>query len=133
MEKGAASIKIELANGIITVYHGTDGDILLQFPAVEGSWDIIWQGIKTAAKKIKDMNNEEFMSNLMNFSPYGALCQAFIIQALDEYCKIVIAEKDEILKVADKNEKKGKVSIVNQRAWVGIAEDIHARMKEKYQ
>jgi len=79
-----------------------------------------------------DWTNEDFMYDIMNFSPYGALCQPFIIQAIEEYCKIIIAEKDEILKVAEKNRKKGKISIVNQEAWVGIAEDIHARIQEKY-
>jgi len=45
---GAASIKIELKDGIITVYHGTDGNVLKQFRANENSWDTIWQGILNA-------------------------------------------------------------------------------------
>jgi hypothetical protein len=54
---GAASIRVELANNVITVYHGTDGDILKQFPATAESWDIIWQGINDA-KLISDYDND---------------------------------------------------------------------------
>ena len=92
--------------------------------------------MKPKSQNKADWSNEEFMHDIMNYSPYGALCQPFIIQAIEEYCKIIIAEKDEILKAAEKkrkeNRKKGKISIVNQEAWVGIAEDIHARIQEKY-
>ena len=45
---GAASVKIELSDGIITVYHGTDKVILKQFRANENSWNTIWQGILNA-------------------------------------------------------------------------------------
>jgi hypothetical protein len=50
-EEGEASIKIELKNGIITVYHGTDRDILYKKHAKEGDWDKIWNGI--TGKKLK--------------------------------------------------------------------------------
>lgn len=45
---GEASIKIELKDRIITVYHGTDKAILKQFRANENSWNLIWQGILNA-------------------------------------------------------------------------------------
>lgn len=45
---GAAAVKIDLSDGIITVYHGTDGNILKQFRANENSWNLIWQGIENA-------------------------------------------------------------------------------------
>jgi hypothetical protein len=54
---GAASIKIELADGIITVNHGTDGNILKQFRANENSWNLIWQGI-TNATAIAELSND---------------------------------------------------------------------------
>lgn len=47
IEKGAASIFIELENGNITVKHGTDGHILHKvIDAEEGSWDKIWNTIR---------------------------------------------------------------------------------------
>ena len=49
---GEASIKIELKAGVITVFHGTDGDILTQFMADAESWDAIWEGINKARKHI---------------------------------------------------------------------------------
>jgi len=52
-------------------------------------------------------NNEESIIDLMNFSPYG-----------------LEAEKE--------NEANGKVSIVSQSAWIGVAEDINKRMDEFY-
>jgi hypothetical protein len=45
---GAAAMKIELSEGIITVYHGTCGTVLKQFRANENSWNLIWQGILNA-------------------------------------------------------------------------------------
>ena len=46
MEKGGASIIVELTDGNITVRHGTEGNnaILLEKKNVkEGAWDKIWE------------------------------------------------------------------------------------------
>lgn len=54
IERGAASIRIELADGNITVYHGTDGNILHEVKnAEEGSWKLLWQSIHA----ISSVNN----------------------------------------------------------------------------
>jgi len=38
-EKGAASIRIELSKGGVTIFHGEDGSVLQEFPQVaEGKW-----------------------------------------------------------------------------------------------
>lgn len=47
VERGAASILIELDGGDITVYHGTTKGILgviKQAPA--GTWDALWQALE---------------------------------------------------------------------------------------
>lgn len=45
-ERGAASIKVELSGGIITVKHGTDGDaVLATWNANLGDWDKLWDTI----------------------------------------------------------------------------------------
>jgi hypothetical protein len=45
-ERGAASINIELSNGVITVKHGTSFDaVLAQWTANSGDWDKIWERI----------------------------------------------------------------------------------------
>ena len=45
---GSATIKIDFTGGIITVYHGDDGDVLRQFKANSHSWGAIWSGIDDA-------------------------------------------------------------------------------------
>lgn len=44
-ERGAASVKIELSKGIITVWHGTNNVILQQWEANTGDWDKLWATI----------------------------------------------------------------------------------------
>jgi hypothetical protein len=47
-ERGAASVKIELSNGVITVKHGTSADaVLAQWTANAGDWDKLWDTINT--------------------------------------------------------------------------------------
>lgn len=76
--------------------------------------------------------NEDLVSDLMNFSPHGALCQAFITQAIEYYCDKVIENKEESLKEEAENEANGKLSIVSQKSWIGIAEDTKKRIREFY-
>lgn len=47
-ETGHAEIKVILKYGLITIQHGSTGEVLRQFEAVKGSWDIIWEGINKA-------------------------------------------------------------------------------------
>lgn len=48
IEKGSASIKIDLDNGNITVYHGEDEDVLHKIiNAEDGSWDKIWELLRS--------------------------------------------------------------------------------------
>lgn len=71
-------------------------------------------------RKIK--TNEALIKDLMNYSPYGALCQAFIMQAIREYAQHVIDNSEEIIK----NDN----PIVSHNAWIGTAKDIADRMDE---
>jgi len=83
-------------------------------------------------KKKEDWTNEDFMNDLMNISPYGILCQAFIIQAIEHYCDKMIADKERILAEDKENQDNGKISIVSHEAWIGIAEDIKTRIVDMY-
>ena len=47
-EKGAASIKIDLRGGWVTVRHGDTNEVLIDFEANEGAWSTIWDGIYLA-------------------------------------------------------------------------------------
>ena len=80
----------------------------------------------------KITNNEELLSDLMNFSPYGALCQGFIMQGLGQFCDGIIKNKEKMLTQEKENEANGKRGIVSIEAWVGVAEDIKKRMDEFY-
>lgn len=80
----------------------------------------------------KQLTNEDLIKNLMNFSPYGGLCQSFIMQGLREYAQYVIDNSKEILKNEEELATQGKMPIVSQKAWVGIAEDIVERIDMFY-
>ena len=73
------------------------------------------------AKKLK--TNEDLVSDLMNYSPYGALCQAFITQAIENYCDTVIKWEP-----TEADER----GFVSPTAWKGVATDIKKRMDEFY-
>lgn len=45
-ERGAASLKIVLHNGAISVFHGTDKALLAELQdAPEGTWDALWDAM----------------------------------------------------------------------------------------
>lgn len=68
--------------------------------------------------------NETFIGELMMFSPYGGLCQVFIIEAIRHYSEQVASQPEPT--------EDGK-SFISQKAWHGIAVDIQKRMKENYE
>lgn len=41
-ETGAASVKVELKNSVLTIYHGTSGEVLFQKLAFKGDWAKMW-------------------------------------------------------------------------------------------
>lgn len=51
-ERGAASIIVELSEGIITVKHSDDNSILLQWEAEEGDWAKIWDTLRFLGDKL---------------------------------------------------------------------------------
>jgi hypothetical protein len=58
-ERGQASIVIELDNGVITVAHGTDKEVLAQWVAKQGDWKTIWE-VLTALNNGNDVSIKEF-------------------------------------------------------------------------
>lgn len=69
----------------------------------------------------KIQNNEDLVRDLMNYSPYGGLGQAFVVYAIREY-----ADK---IAVADPASVEG---LISGEAWVGIAKDVKARCDAFY-
>lgn len=72
-------------------------------------------------RKLK--TNEDLMQDLMQFSPRGALCQIFIIQAVQKYVDAIIKAGPNCL---------GEDSMVNSEAWHAVAVDIKQRMDAFY-
>lgn len=74
-------------------------------------------------KELRKLNNEEFIAFLMMYSPYGALCQVFIIEAIRKYSEMVAQQE---------NVKDDPDAIVNPVVWQGIANDIYEKHTMKY-
>lgn len=53
-ESGEASMKIELADGEVKVFHGTDKSLLYKTKAKEGYWDNLWEAIQSKKFKVKE-------------------------------------------------------------------------------
>lgn len=73
-------------------------------------------------KPMKRETNEDLVVRLMNFSPFGALCQVFILQALEQYSKSVME--------ADPAELESPM--ISGQAWAGQARHIHAEIEKHF-
>ena len=74
------------------------------------------------------MTNEEKVVKIMNFSKYGALSQIFVMQALEHFCDLVIEQESELIKEQEKCETEGKISMINLKSWVGVANEIKEKI-----
>jgi hypothetical protein len=70
------------------------------------------------------MTNIKFVKTLMEFSNYGALVQAFIIQAIVHYCDHIIANEEEVKKSMEKG-------FISPDAWIGIAKEIKTKIENR--
>lgn len=71
--------------------------------------------------------NVEVVTKLMNFSRYGALAQAFIVEAISRYADQCSAMTDEQVEKHDAEQ-----GMLSYKAWRGVAQEIKAAMDEKY-
>ena len=65
--------------------------------------------------------NVEFVTELMEFSAHGALIQAFVMQALEQYAKRVAAMTPEAL----------DTPMVSGHAWHGCAVEVRDKMARR--
>lgn len=70
----------------------------------------------------KHTTNTEFVVSLMNHSSYGALVQAFVIEALTNYSENVINDTSVW----------PQLSLIPQASWKGIAHEISIKVQSKY-
>ncbi|KPU88106.1 hypothetical protein APR50_42680 [Variovorax paradoxus] len=67
--------------------------------------------------------NVEFVTELMEFSAHGALIQAFVMQALEQYAKRVAATNPEAL----------NTPMVSGHAWHGCALEVQRKLKQRFE
>ena len=65
--------------------------------------------------------NVEFVTDLMEFSAHGALIQAFVMQALEQYAKRVAAMTPEAL----------DTPMVSGHAWHGCAVEVRDKLAKR--
>lgn len=68
----------------------------------------------------KPKTNVDVVTELMEFSQFGALAQAFVMDALTKMSKRVADSK-----VEDYPEN----GFVHPEAWIGVAKEIHDKLK----
>jgi len=66
------------------------------------------------------LTNVEFVTDLMEHSAYGALIQAFVLQALGQYAKTVVAASPQEL----------DTSLVSGHAWHGCALEVQRKLAQ---
>jgi len=71
----------------------------------------------TTQKRIVDMNNAEFMADLMNFPKSGPLMQAFVIEGLRVYA-------DQQLRAKKWKEE----TLISQEAWRACAMEVIGKL-----
>lgn len=74
-------------------------------------------------KDVKEMNNEEFLGFLMTTSPFGAMSQVFIIEAIRYYSDKVASQP---------KPEDDSTSVISPVLWHDVALDIKARFEAKY-
>lgn len=73
-------------------------------------------------RSTKAQSNVEFVTDIMEFSNYGALSQMFVIEALRNWSE----------RVAAADPTKMETGFISGAAWVGVAKEIKAKLEEKY-
>ncbi|VWC30122.1 hypothetical protein BLA9940_00020 [Burkholderia aenigmatica] len=73
------------------------------------------------------MTNLECLADIMEFSRYGALAQAFVMDALSKH-----AERVATLPLDELQEQLGDHPLVSARAWHGVAQEIHTKLEAHF-
>ena len=76
---------------------------------------------------MKPTTNVELVTQMLEHSHYGALAQAFIIEAIAQYAAATATLTDEQVAEMDQG------SAVSIKAWRGIAREIQQQLDEFYQ
>lgn len=78
------------------------------------------------------MTNTEFVSYVMDIGGQtGAMKQMVIMQAIPEYCKQIIEQKDELLRKEEEDAKNGWIHTISISDWIAAAEEILAMFNKR--
>ncbi|WP_321884105.1 hypothetical protein [Burkholderia cepacia] len=69
------------------------------------------------------MTNLECLTDIMTFSRYGALAQAFVMNALSQHAARVASTPLEQLQIHP---------MISARAWHGVAQEVHAKLEAHF-
>lgn len=69
------------------------------------------------------LTNEQKVLDIMNFSKYGALSQAFVMQAISQLADAVIANEEQLVKQEN--------SFIHMPSWVGVAKEIKEKLSSQ--
>lgn len=75
----------------------------------------------------KATTNLECITEIMTFSRYGALAQAFVMAALSKYAAHVAAMPFDVLQ-----QKLGDHPMLSACAWHGVAQEIHGKLEAHF-
>ena len=73
---------------------------------------------------MKQMNNKDFIKNLMSYSHNGLMIQVFVIQALQYYTKMIT--ENGVPKETGKE-------IISPVFWYNIGMEVKERLEDNYQ
>lgn len=73
------------------------------------------------------MTNLECITDLMTFSQYGALAQAFVMDALGKHASRIAK-----MPLEELAEKFGDQPAVSAKAWHGVANEIHDKLEAHF-
>jgi hypothetical protein len=79
---------------------------------------------KAELERLDRLTNEEFISELMTFSPYGGIQQAFVIEAIRNYSERVCSRPEP---ASDRSE------FIDPQYWHKIATHVHTQFLKKYE
>jgi hypothetical protein len=72
--------------------------------------------------------NIDLVKDIMNFSQFGALSQAMVIQALHFYVDMIIEQEEDIILEEQRNIANGQTPFISNVAWVGLAKEIKTKL-----
>lgn len=73
------------------------------------------------------MTNLECLTDIMKFSRYGALAQAFVMDALSKHAERIATTPLDALRV-----QFGAQPLVSAQAWQSVAREIHDKLEAHF-